>query len=579
MLKEGALIAPHGGRLCELLVEPERAQELKEEALQLPSIVLTERQLCDLELLLNGGFSPLTGFMTSRDYDRVVEEMRLGDGTLWPIPITLDVHRDVARSLEVGNRVALRDPTGVLLAVMTVEDVWQPDKEREAREVFRTLDRKHPAVYHLFDVAGDYYVGGRVEGVQLPIHYDFRELRLTPAQLRHRFAERGWTRVVAFQTRNPMHRAHKELTDRAARQIGGHLLIHPVVGMTKPGDVDYMTRVRCYRAILKYYPEGLADLSLLPLAMRMAGPREALWHGIIRKNYGCTHLIVGRDHASPGTDSQGRPFYGRYEAQELFARYEDELGIRMVPFQEMVYVPSRDAYIPADEVEPGVETWRISGTELRARLAKGEELPSWFTYPEVAAELRRAYPPRHEQGFCVFFTGLPSSGKSTLANALMVRLMELTGRPVTLLDGDVVRTHLSKGLGYSREDRSTNVRRIGYVASEIVRHRGIVICAPIAPYEADRRFNRELISQFGGYIEVYVNAPLEVCEQRDVKGLYRKARAGMLQGFTGVDDPYEVPERPDVVVNTDKDSVEKCVDSILTALCRMGYLENPCEQS
>jgi len=345
-----------------------------------------------------------------------------------------------------------------------------------------------------------------------------------------------------------------------------------VVGMTRPGDVDHFTRVRCYQAIMDYYPEGLAELSLLPLAMRMGGPREALWHAIIRKNYGCTHFIVGRDHAGPGVDSEGKPFYGPYDAQELMQTYRDELGIEMVPFRLMVYVPEEAAYRPLDEVPEGVETWSISGTELRRRLAEGEDIPSWFTYPEVERELRKAYPPRHEQGFTVFFTGLPSSGKSTLANALMQRLLELTGRPVTLLDGDVVRTHLSKGLGFSKEDRSTNVRRIGYVASEITRHRGIAICAPIAPYEADRRANRHLIEQYGGYIEVFVNAPLEVCEARDVKGLYRKARAGLIKGFTGIDDPYEVPEHPEVVCYTDRESVGVCVEKIIQKLAELGYV-------
>ncbi len=565
------LIEPHGGLLKELLVEdPER---LEEEALTLPSLQLTPRQLCDIELLLNGGFSPLEGFMNREDYDRVVEEMRLADGTLWPMPITLDVSEEVAKTLQPGQRIALRDQTNLLLAVMTVEDVWKPDKEREAREVFGTLDRKHPAVHYLFDVAGEYYVGGRLEGVQLPRSYDFQELRRTPKQLRALFAERGWDRVVAFQTRNPMHRAHKELTDRAAREIGGHLLIHPVVGMTKPGDVDHFTRVRCYQAIMAYYPEGLAELSLLPLAMRMGGPREALWHALIRKNYGCTHFIVGRDHAGPGLDSEGRPFYGPYDAQEMMQTYREELGIEMVPFRLMVYVPSEDAYCPVDEVPAGTETWSISGTELRRRLAEGEEIPSWFTYPEVEAELRKAYPPQHAKGFTVFFTGLSGSGKSTLANALMQRLLELTGRPVTLLDGDVVRTHLSKGLGFSKEDRSTNVRRIGYVASEITRHRGIAICAPIAPYEADRRTNRLLIEQYGGYIEVFVDTPLEVCEARDTKGLYRKARAGLIKGFTGIDDPYERPESPEVVCYTDRESVEECVEKILQKLMELGYLK------
>ena len=568
----GSVIAPHGGTLCELIVDKERAAALQEEALHLPSISLTPRQLCDIELLLNGGFSPLRGFLNRADYERVVEEMRLSDDTLWPMPITLDVSEEIATSLSAGDRVALRDPTGLLLAVMHVEEVWKPDKVREARQVFGTEDRKHPAVRYLMDEAGPYYVGGTLEGIQLPKHYDFQELRRTPAELRQLFAERGWDKVVAFQTRNPMHRAHKELTDRAAREIGGHLLIHPVVGMTKPGDVDYFTRVRCYRALMPYYPEGLAELSLLPLAMRMGGPREALWHALIRKNYGCTHFIVGRDHAGPGVDSTGKPFYGPYDAQQLMQEYREELGIEMVPFRLMVYVPSEDAYRPIDEVAEETETLSISGTELRRRLAEGEEIPEWFSYPEVVAELRRSYPPRDRQGFTVFFTGLSGSGKSTLANALMIRLLELTGRPVTLLDGDVVRTHLSKGLGFSKEDRSTNVQRIGYVASEITKHRGIAICAPIAPYEADRRANRELIERHGGYIEVFVDTPLEVCEQRDVKGLYKKARAGIIKGFTGIDDPYEPPTSPEVVCRTAEESIEEGVQRILDKLYELGYL-------
>jgi sulfate adenylyltransferase len=566
------LIEPHGGTLCELIVPEAEREALKEKALTLPSITLTPRQLCDIELLLNGGFSPLRGFLNRADYDRVVEEMRLQNGILWPMPITLDVSEEVARTLNPGDEVALRDPTGLLLAVMHVEDVWKPDKEREARLVFGTTSTEHPAVAYLMHEAGDYYVGGTLKGVQLPVHYDFKELRHTPAQLRAEFERRGWERIVAFQTRNPMHRAHKELTDRAAEEVGGHLLIHPVVGMTKPGDIDYYTRVRCYRKLLKYYPDGRAMLSLLPLAMRMGGPREAVWHVIIRKNYGCTHLIIGRDHAGPGKDSSGKPFYGPYDAQELVQKYQDELGIGVVPFKLMVYVPDQDTYKPIDEVKEGERTLSISGTELRRRLAEGEEIPEWFSYPEVVAELRRTHPPRHQQGFTVFFTGLSGSGKSTIANALMTRLLELTGRPVTLLDGDVVRTHLSKGLGFSKEDRSINVRRIGYVASEITKHRGIAICAPIAPYEADRQYNRQLISSFGGYIEVFVDTPLEVCEQRDVKGLYAKARAGLIKGFTGIDDPYEPPSNPEIVCRTTEETVEQCVEKILDYLYREGYL-------
>ncbi len=567
------LIAPHGGALCDLILTDAEAEDVKQTARDLPSITLTSRQLCDIELLLNGAFSPLRGFLNRADYDRVVDEMRLEDGTLWPMPITLDVSEAQAQQLSAGDEVALRDPTGLLLAVLTVEDVWKADKAREAQKVFGTTSKEHPAVAYLFDEAGDYYVGGPLRGLQLPPHYDFEALRRTPKEVRALFEEQGWEQVVAFQTRNPMHRAHKELTDRAAEEVGGHLLIHPVVGMTKPGDIDYYTRVRCYKKLLESYPEGRATISLLPLAMRMGGPREAVWHALIRKNYGCTHFIVGRDHAGPGSDSSGTPFYGPYEAQDLVLELEEELGIKLVPFRLMVYVPEDDAYAPIDEVkEAGKKFEMISGTQLRDLLQEGAEIPSWFSYPTVVEELRRSHPPKEKQGFTVFFTGLSGSGKSTIANALVDRLLEITGRPVTLLDGDVVRTHLSKGLGFSAEDRSTNVQRIGFVASEITKHGGIAVCAPIAPYEADRRANRDLIEAGGGYVEVFVDTPLEVCEQRDVKGLYAKARAGIIKGFTGIDDPYEAPTDAEIVCPTAEQSVEASVDQIVEELKALGYL-------
>lgn len=565
------LIAPHGGTLVDLLVSDAEAQILNQT--NYPSITLTERQLCDIELLLNGGFSPLRGFMTQADYDPVLQHMRLADGTLWPMPITLDVSKETAEPLGKGDKIALRDPTGLLLAVMTLEDIWTPNKEQEAQAVFGTTSTEHPAVAYLMDEAGDVYLGGKLEGVQLPKHYDFKELRHTPKSLRALFEKQDGTHVVAFQTRNPMHRAHKELTDRAAAAVGGHLLIHPVVGMTKPGDIDYFTRVRCYKKLLHHYPDGKASLSLLPLAMRMGGPREAVWHAIIRKNYGCTHLIVGRDHAGPGSMKDGTPFYGPYEAQDLVLEHEDELGIRLVPFRMMVYTPAEDTYKPIDEVNEGEQTLDISGTELRRRLADGADIPAWFSYPDIVAELRLMHPPKHKQGFTVFFTGLSGSGKSTIANALLTKLMALTGRPVTLLDGDVVRTHLSKGLGFSREDRSTNVQRIGYVASEITKHGGIAICAPIAPYEDDRRANRTLIGEYGGYIEVYVDAPLGVCEDRDVKGLYAKARAGIIKEFTGISDPYEVPTDADVVCYSATESPDECAEKVLNKLFERGYLK------
>lgn len=572
------LTAPHGGKLTDLLVSDDRARSLKEEAVDFASITLTDRQLCDLELILNGGFSPLKGFMNRADYEGVRDEMRLADGTLWPMPITLDVDEETAAGLSDGERVALRDDTGLLLAVLTVEDVWQPDKAREAEAVFGKNDKAHPAVAYLMDEASDYYVGGTVEGIQLPPQYDFKDLRRTPRELRATFEEKGWDTVAGFQTRNPMHRAHKELTDRAAEQTGGHVLIQPVVGMTKPGDVGHPTRVRCYKKLLNHYPEGRAMISLLPLAMRMGGPREALWHALIRKNYGCTHFIVGRDHAGPGNDSNGEPFYGTYDAQELVAEHRDELGIEPMPFQWMAYAVEEDTYKAVDEVEEGEQTLMISGTELRRRLNAGEEIPEWFSFPDVVAELRRSYPPKREQGFTVFFTGLSGSGKSTIAHALQARLLEETGRPVTLLDGDIVRTHLSKGLGFSKEDRSTNVQRIGFVAGEVTKHRGIAVCSPIAPYRADRKINEERIADHGGYIEVFADAPLEVCEERDVKGLYAKARAGIIKDFTGIDDPYEEPQDPEVVCKTAEESVEESVEKVLTRLEELGYIAEDAAQ-
>ena len=565
------LIAPHGGELVDLIVSDERAGELKAESQHFASWDLTQRQICDLELLMNGGFSPLRGFMSKADYESVRDTMRLADGTLFPMPITLDVDAEFAASLREGHRVALRDPEGVMVAVLTVADVWEPDKNDEADKVFGTTNAEHPAVGYLMKTAGTHYIGGSIEGVQAPIHYDFEWLRSTPAEVRASFADRGWDKVVAFQTRNPMHRAHVELTRRAAEGLGAHLLIHPVVGMTKPGDVDHYTRVRVYQRILGRYPDG-AELSLLPLAMRMGGPREAVWHAIIRKNHGVTHFIVGRDHAGPGSDSSGEPFYGPYDAQDLMVEHQEELGVEMVPFKLMVYVPSQDEYMPIDEVPEGTDTLSISGTELRDRLAEGADIPEWFSYPEVVAELRRTSRPRHEQGFTVFFTGLSGSGKSTVANALMVKLLERGGRTVTMLDGDVVRKNLSKGLGFSKEDRDTNVERIGYVASEITKAGGTAICAPIAPYAASRAANRDAISSQGGYVLVHIATPLEVCEQRDRKGLYAKARAGIIKEFTGISDPYEVPEDAELSIDTTDITPEEAADQVIEYLTAEGYL-------
>jgi len=570
--QQGSVGSHNDVAAAELFAAPELIEGLKREAGELPSWDLSPRQICDLELLMNGGFAPLDGFLREADYHSVCDTMRLASGALWPMPVTLDVSADFADRARSAGRVALRDAEGVLLALMDVESDWRPDKTREAHAVFGTTDVAHPGVRYLFDTAGEVYLGGRVIGIQPPVHYDFRHLRYSPAELKALFTKLGWRRVVAFQTRNPLHRAHQELTMRAAKQAEANLLIHPVVGMTKPGDVDHFTRVRCYEAIAGEYPEQTTALSLLNLAMRMGGPREALWHAIIRKNHGCTHFIVGRDHAGPGNDANGEPFYGPYDAQETVAAHSAEVGIELVPFKQMVYVQERAQYMPADEVPEGSTILDISGTELRRRLREGVDIPEWFSFPAVVKELRRTHPPRHKQGFTVFFTGLSGSGKSTIANALMVKLMEMGGRPVTLLDGDIVRKNLSQELGFSREHRDINILRIGFVASEITKNGGIAICAPIAPYAATRRKVRDLIEPLGGFLEVHVATPLEECERRDRKGLYKLAREGKITGFTGIDDPYEVPEAPEAVIDTLSASPDEAAHTLLLKLEKMGLV-------
>ncbi len=557
----------------ELYVSYESAQKLKVEAGNLPSWDLTPRQICDIELLMNGGFNPLKGFLGQEDYEGVVENMRLADGTLWPMPITLDVSEKFAEGIKEGQDIALRDAEGVILAIMSVTDKWQPNKSNEAEKVFGADDLAHPAVNYLHNTAGKIYLGGPVTGIQPPVHYDFKARRDTPNELRAYFRKLGWRKVVAFQTRNPLHRAHQELTFRAAREAQANLLIHPIVGMTKPGDIDHFTRVRCYEAVLDQYQQSTTTMSLLNLAMRMAGPREAVWHGLIRKNHGCTHFIVGRDHAGPGKNSAGQDFYGPYDAQELFRQNQDEMGIEMVPFKHMVYVQERAQYEPADEIKDDVTILNISGTELRRRLSEGLEIPEWFSFPAVVEELRKTKPARHKQGFTVFFTGFSGSGKSTIANALMVKLMEMGGRPVTLLDGDVVRKNLSSELGFSKEHRDLNIRRIGYVASEITKNGGIAICAPIAPYTATRRAVREDVEQFGAFIEIHVSTSIEECERRDRKGLYKLAREGKIKEFTGISDPYDVPENPELRVETENVEVDNCAHQVLLKLESMGLIK------
>lgn len=573
-MKTNHLNKPHGGELKNLLLPSKESEKLKKSASKYKDWDLKPRQICDVEMLLNGGFSPLTGFLNKSDYESVCKNMRLDDQTLWPIPITLDVDEKFAKSLKRGEKIALRDQEGVILAVLDVGDVWKPNKQKEAELVFGADDQAHPAVEYLHNQAGEYYIGGELAGLELPTYYDFNEHRYTPKELRQHFEKMGWSKVVAFQTRNPMHRAHVELALRAAKQTQANLLIHPVVGMTKPGDVDHYTRVRVYQSVLDKFPPSTAMISLLPLAMRMGGPKEVLWHMIIRKNHGVKYFIVGRDHAGPGKNSKGEDFYGAYDAQHMAEKYADELDMKVIPFQMMVYVDDLDKYMPIDDVPEGKDFSSISGTELRARLSEGRELPEWFTYPEVAKELQKTHKPRHKQGLTVLFTGLSGSGKSTVANALMVKLLEQGKRTVSLLDGDLVRKNLSSELGFAKEHRDLNVKRIGYVASEISKHGGIALCAPIAPYDSVRKKVKSMIKSVGGgFVLVYVATSIEVCEKRDRKGLYAAARAGKIKEFTGVSDPYEEPSDADLVLDTVEFSADELANEILLYLEKEEFLK------
>jgi sulfate adenylyltransferase len=564
---DSQLISPYKGELFNLLVSGEEREELIRKANYLPSVQLSSRSLCDIELLATGAFSPLDRFMGKVDYDRVLEEMRLADGTLFPIPITLPV----AEPPQPGKTISLRSPKNELIAIMLVEEVFEWSHTTETLQVFGTTDVRHPLVAEMGSWA-KFYISGPLRVLNLPSHYDFPQLRRTPIEVRRCLQKLGFANVVAFQTRNPIHRAHEELTKRAADQIGGALLIHPVVGLTKPGDVDHYTRVRAYKVLVdRYYDSNRTLLSLLPLAMRMGGPREAIWHAIIRRNYGANHFIVGRDHAGPGQDSNGRPFYGSYEAQELLLEHQGEIGVKAVPFHELVFLPDEDRYDETSRVPKGARVASISGTEVRVDfLGNGKPLPTWFTRPEIAAILSEVSPPKHEQGFCVWFTGLSGAGKSTIAEILAVFLMQY-GRQVTMLDGDVVRTHLSKGLGFSKEDRDVNIRRIGFVAAEIVRHHGIVLCAAVSPYRATRNECRSMVGE-NQFIEIFVNTPLDVCKQRDAKGMYAKARRGEIKDFTGIDDPYEEPPNADLILTTTDCSAEDNAQRILRFLIDKGFL-------
>ena len=617
------LIKPHGGVLRNLLVDEARATQLKKDAQAFPAITLTQRQLCDLELLMNGAFSPLRGFMTREMYESVLEKMRLPDtfipspstgeggdggdtqrrsgatpppqpspvkgegankqvpyqapsgGLLWSIPITLDVPDAIAEKLQPGSRLALNDAEGFMLAVLRVADKWKPDKTREAELVYGTTSTNHPGVRYLLEQTQANYIGGDIEGIQLPLRYDFETLRDTPEELRRLFEKHGWRRVVAFNTSKPMHRLHRDITLRAAKEAQANILIHPAVGMTKPGDLHYYARVHCYQAIRRHYPHNLAMLSLLPMAVRMAGPREAILNAIVRQNYGCSHIIIGPEHAAPPeVRAGGERFYPRYAAQELLAQHQGELSIRMIPVKEIQSAPDSEQYLPVEQIEKaGRRGLQFTEKELYNHLAHDEEIPAWFSFPEVIAELRRLCPPRRQQGFTLFFTGLSGSGKSTLAKILYAKFIEAGGRPVTLLDGDVVRHNLSSELGFSKQHRDLNIRRIGFVAGEITKNGGIAICAPIAPYHSPRRAVRELIEQHGAFIEIHVATPLEVCEARDRKGLYAKARKGLIPEFTGISDPYETPQNPELRIDTAAMNPMEAAQEIFLYLLREGYID------
>jgi sulfate adenylyltransferase len=566
------MIEPHGKTLVSFHLSADELSEYSELSNKTASLTLSLKQQCDLEMIANGAFSPLSTFNNQKDYEEILLNNRLSNGLVWPIPIVLDVPDQFLKSLDKNEYISLRNAEGFLLAILKVNEFWAPDKKEEANSVFKSNDPNHPGVDYLFNHTNNNYISGELVPIQSNKYFDFTHLRKSPQEVRDFFRLNNWKDVIAFQTRNPMHRAHFELTKLAMDEHNSKLLIHPVIGMSKPGDIDHFTRVKCYQHIIKYYPENSVELSLINLAMRMAGPKEAVWHAIIRKNYGCNRIIIGRDHAGPGVNAEGKPYYQPYDAQELIAQYQEELEIKMVPFKEMVFAKNKKTFLPLDKIEQDDPIEKLSGTQFKEFLQQRTEIPNWYSFPEVIHELRKRFPKLHNQGLTVFFTGLSGAGKSTLANAIMYKLMETEDRPITLLDGDIVRQHLSSELGFSKEDRDIHVKRIGYVASEITKHGGVAICAPIAPYSNTRKVVRNMIDEVGSFVEIHVATPLSVCEERDVKGLYKQARAGKILDFTGVSDPYEEPENPEITVDTSDITVEESSALILDKLRSLKLL-------
>jgi len=566
------MIKPHGKTLVSFHLSADELSEYSELSNNISSLTLSLKQQCDLEMISNGAFSPISTFNNQKDYEEILLKNKLSNGLVWPIPIVLDVPDQFLKSLDKNEYISLRNTEGFLLAILKVKEFWAPNKKEEANLVFKSNDLNHPGVDYLFNHTNNNYISGELVPIHENKYFDFTHLRKSPQEVRDFFRLNNWKDVIAFQTRNPMHRAHYELTKLAMDEHNSKLLIHPVIGMSKPGDIDHFTRVKCYQHIIKYYPENSVELSLINLAMRMAGPKEALWHAIIRKNYGCNRIIIGRDHAGPGVNAEGKPYYQPYDAQELIAQYQEELEIKMVPFKEMVFAKNKKTYLPLDKIEQDDPIEKLSGTQFKELLQQRTEIPTWYSFPEVIHELRKRFPKLHNQGLTVFFTGLSGAGKSTLANAIMYKLMETEDRPITLLDGDIVRQHLSSELGFSKEDRDIHVKRIGYVASEITKHGGVAICAPIAPYSNTRKVVRNMIDEVGSFVEIHVATPLSVCEERDTKGLYKQARAGKILDFTGVSDPYEEPENPEITVDTSDITVEESSALILDKLRSLKLL-------
>jgi sulfate adenylyltransferase len=567
-----SLITPYGGELKSLMATPERIAEIKQEVLNLPSLDLSWKQICELELLLNGALSPLTGYMNQAERHSVLSGMKLPDGLFWPRPVMLVVSEKAAQNLAAGQTVALRDSEGVMPAILHISEVWPADPEAE----MALAEASGVPLARTQAEAGQFYVGGRLEGVTLPPRHDFLNLRLTPAEMREQFARLGWRKVMAYQPSQALHRPQYEFLLRTAMQQEANLLIHAVAGSDPVLESGHFALVRACQALMPRLPASTSMLALNPMTPWAAGPRKTLLKAIMARNYGCSQLVTGGETVLESLHKESSQRRGQdtpnLSSDTVYAVAKESLGVTLLPFPRMVYVEDRDEWLPEETVPADTRSESMSGAELTRRLMQNIKVPEWFSFPEVLDEMRKAYPPRKQQGFTVFFTGLSGSGKSTIARALTVRLMEMGGRRVSLLDGDIVRTHLSSELGFSKAHRDINIRRIGFVASEITKHGGTAICAPIAPYQATRRAVRSMIEEWGGFLEIHVSTSVEVCEGRDRKGLYAKARAGLIPEFTGVSDPYEIPENAELTIDTTRYSVEEAVQMIVLKLEHEGYL-------